>query len=139
MTLKTTFLAIGLILMGVSIYYFFFIIKWLDPLLLLGVLIFFILFIIGLYCNYKNKTIKARWFEYGFFVSLFIASVCLTNQGVLLALNKDNEFLKYSYIVFYGIALGCGYLHYIFQIDGKCDCKIIKDVIFCAKCGKKIK
>ncbi len=87
--------------------------------LVVSVWAFFIVFIIGLYMIGKNITFKAKWFEYLFFVFLFIASAILTNQGVLMTLGKNIALYSYSYMIIYSLAISFGLLHYIFQLDGK--------------------
>ncbi|MFE3846231.1 hypothetical protein ACFL1L_05190, partial [Thermoplasmatota archaeon] len=70
--------------------------------------------------NLFNITRKPRFFEYMFFLSLFIATIYSSfvasayyNQGMNTEIIKNS----WGFIVFYGFAIAFGWYHYIERLD----------------------
>lgn len=90
--------------------------------ILFGITIYCIMLIIGIYLKKKKYKFKGRPFEFGFFVSLFIASASLTWSVVFFTTPGGSaNFITsiFTMIIFYGLSLGFGTLHYLLELDGK--------------------
>ena len=90
--------------------------------ILVGSAVFFIILLIGIYLKGKNYRMKGRPLEFAFFVSLFIASSALTYSVVFLTIsNGAANFVTSIFwmMIFYGLSLGFGVLHYLLELDGK--------------------